>query len=312
MNSQSQPENKNLAYYCNRFETLKVDSNKKLGTAPYQPILILSIIDLISQGKIVTPNVTVSEDLVQTFNKYFNILNSSSYTAGGLHYPFYAFQNQGFWKLKFKPDFDGSPIKSTKKLKEKLEYAILEDKLFYFLRNPSTRDYLLSALISAWFPDREQEVLNINQFFQNEMDNIESNEERKFISRNFAVRNVFFRKSVVYAYDYQCAFCQLKVSHSPGQSIVDGAHIKPFSQFYDNNIYNGISFCKNHHWAFDRGWFSIDENYRIIVTKGLREKSPHSKPMKDFHNQKIVLPISNLYLPSLEALQWHRDNIFSF
>ena len=52
-------------------------------------------------------------------------------------------------------------------------------------------------------------------------------------------REAFFRKSVVHLYDYRCAFCRLKVTRSLSQSIVDGAHIKPFSEFYDNRVDNG-------------------------------------------------------------------------
>ncbi|WP_396336459.1 HNH endonuclease [Fischerella sp. JS2] len=31
------------------------------------------------------------------------------------------------------------------------------------------------------------------------------------------------------------------------------------AEFYDNIIINGISFCKNHHWAFDRSWFTVNK-----------------------------------------------------
>jgi putative restriction endonuclease len=108
----------------------------------------------------------------------------------------------------------------------------------------------------------------------------------------------------------RCAFCRLKVMRNITQNIVDGSHIKPFSKFYDNQINNGISLCKNHHWAFDQGWFAIDDNYRIIVANDLEEESPNAKPMKDFHSQTILLPTAEQYLPRLESLQWHRLNVF--
>ncbi|MDZ8134555.1 MAG: HNH endonuclease [Nostoc sp. DedQUE04] len=91
---------------------------------------------------------------------------------------------------------------------------------------------------------------------------------------------------------------------------MDGAHSKPFSQFYDSKINNGIALCKNHHWAFDRGWFAVDEQYKIIVSNDLEEASFHTKPMKDFHGETILLPNTEQHFPELEALQWHRQNIF--
>ncbi|MBD2156149.1 HNH endonuclease [Leptolyngbya sp. FACHB-16] len=48
-------------------------------------------------------------------------------------------------------------------------------------------------------------------------------------------------------------FCRLKIISSDSQNIVDGGHIKPFSQFRDDRFQNGLALCKNHHWACDRG-----------------------------------------------------------
>ncbi|MFM6309511.1 MAG: HNH endonuclease, partial [Dolichospermum sp.] len=92
--------------------------------------------------------------------------------------------------------------------------------------------------------------------------------------------------------------------------IVDGAHIKPFSTFYDSRIHNGIALCKNHHWAFDRGWFAVDEKYKIIVSKDLEEISPHARTITEFHGEILILPKVEKYFPDIEALQWHRYNIF--
>lgn len=121
---------------------------------------------------------------------------------------------------------------------------------------------------------------------------------------------MLFRKSVVYFYDYRCVFCKLKVVDSLKQNIVDGAHIKPFAKFYDSQINNGISLCKNHHWAFDRGWFSIDDDYKIRISDRFQEDSPNSKPMNEFEGELICLPSEEKYFPAIEALAWHRQNIF--
>jgi putative restriction endonuclease len=94
------------------------------------------------------------------------------------------------------------------------------------------------------------------------------------------------------------------------QSIVDGAHIKPFAKFYNNTINNGIAFCKNHHWAFDQGLFSIDDSYKIMISKHFQEDSPNARTTKDFHGTNILLPHQEKHYPKLESIQWHRQNIF--
>ena len=43
---------KNIRYYCQRFSELNVSSSRKRGDAHYKPILLLSVIDLITRGLI--------------------------------------------------------------------------------------------------------------------------------------------------------------------------------------------------------------------------------------------------------------------
>jgi putative restriction endonuclease len=49
----------------------------------------------------------------------------------------------------------------------------------------------------------------------------------------------------------------------------------------------------------------------MIVAEDLQEEFLHSRVMKDFHEESIVLPKSAKYYPSLESLNWHRTNIFN-
>jgi putative restriction endonuclease len=65
--------------------------------------------------------------------------------------------------------------------------------------------------------------------------------------------------------------------------------------------------CKNHHWAFDRFWFTINDDYTIKIAEKLHEYSPNATPMKQFHGQQILLPNKKQYHPRTEALAWHRQ-----
>lgn len=318
--SSSDEKLRNLAYYCQRFSEL--NTSKNLGTnAKYKPILLLSVIDLISQGVISDNKISVSDSLIDTFNKYWKLLSSGAY-KGGLHYPFLHLQREGFWSIKFKPEFDGLQPKSIKRLKEAVQYASLDRELFDLLQDRIAQKELIDSLIAAWFSANRKDIekiLQINQNFQDyslpEQDDSLKLSERsdakpKLYLRQSAVRDAFFRKAVVHIYGYKCAFCGLKVTVSLNQNIVDGAHIKPFAKFYDSRIDNGISFCKNHHWAFDRGLFAIDKDYKIIVSNCFEEESPNAKPLREFDGNLILLPDSEEHFPRLEALQWHRKNVF--
>jgi putative restriction endonuclease len=304
---------KNLSFYCQKLSQLNVSSSKQRGNAQYKPILILSIIDLIARGVIADNAITVSEELIHTFDKYWSILGSHTY-KGGLHYPFFHLQNEGFWHLIFKSSFNGLQPKTFNKLKEAVEYAYLDNELFLLLQEELTRKELLDSLVSAFFSDVEDQLdnlLQINSSFQEDTSLVDYDDiSPKYSLRKTLIRNAFFRKAIVSIYEYKCAFCGIKVNKSISQNIVDGAHIKPFAQFYDSRIHNGIALCKNHHWAFDRGWFTVDNKYKIIVSSEIEEVSPHTRPMKDFHGEKLILPIAEEYFPDIEALEWHSQNIF--
>ncbi|NEP86517.1 MAG: HNH endonuclease [Okeania sp. SIO2C2] len=313
-------QGKNLAYYCQRFTELK--TSQKLGhKAEYKPILILSVIDLITQGLINNNHISVSEELISTFNKHWDILSSGIYKGKNrLHLPFYFLKSEGFWHIDLKSNSLKQPS-SVKKLKEVVEYASLDPELFELLQDKNYRKELIDVLIATWFSANQKdikELLAINERFQKEDDeekhsiNLLNQQQKqpKSYLRKSVVRDAVFRKAVVHSYKYKCAFCGMKVTMSIKQNIVDGSHIKPFAKFYDNRIDNGISFCKNHHWAFDKGLFTISDDYKIIVSNNFQEESPNSKSMKEFNYNQLWLPNEKESFPRIEALQWHRQNVF--
>jgi len=123
------------------------------------------------------------------------------------------------------------------------------------------------------------------------------------------VGNAAFRRNVVKLYDQRCAFCKMRVVGWDGVNIVDGAHIQPFVEFRDDRFVNGLALCKNHHWAFDHGWFGVDDDYRIVIPKErfMEEAAVESREMVAFRGEPIGLPEEREFRPSLEGLRWHRE-----
>jgi len=326
MTTGEESENKNLAYYRNCFSQIKVgnvDKYTKRVQALYQPILLMSVTDLIAQGLIKENKITISDELTNTFNKYLFVLSPNSSEEVSFAIAFFHLNNKKspFWYVKFNEGYEGKRAQSITTLKRNVDSAKLDEELFNLLQDSNARKELIDELLSVWFSSTNkqiEDILKINQSFQDstldELDTIESgNTDRQpnVYFKKSVVREAVFRKSIVQLYDYRCAFCRLKVTRSLSQSIVDGAHIKPFSEFYDNRPDNGLSLCKNHHWAFDRGWFAIDDRYQIIVASDLQEDSPHPRLMKEFHGELILLPSLEQYYPRKDALQWHRKNVFT-
>lgn len=307
---------KDLSYYCKKFASLNV--SRSSGVAPNKPILLLSVIELISQGQIRQNQIILSAELIATFLNLWSHLEPLRKPDIGL--PFFHLKGDKFWYHQPKPGFEsaiasGIKIRSVGLLRETVQYAYFDEELFELLRHSDSRSALIDVLINTWFRDKTQEIERLLQVdaFQEWQERLRSQGGKVYQPEELEdeqtsiVRDAAFRKIVVSVYEYRCALCGLQILNSLGQNIVDGAHIKPFSQFYDDRINNGLSLCKNHHWAFDRFWFTLNDDYTIIVADDLREDSPHATPIKEFQNQSIILPPHQQYYPREDALQWHRE-----
>lgn len=299
------------------FSKLNVNTTKKRGTAPYQPLLLLSVIDLIAECEIQDREIYVTNKLSNRFNHYRNLLSSNTF-KGNLVLPFFHLKNSGFWKLKFSDAYDGGRPQTIPKLKSDVDYALLDEQLFDLLQHENNRQQLVDTLLEVYFTSSNKNISEVvrinNNFSEYEIENLNaknqlSSKKNTYLKKSI-VRNAFFRKSIVHLYKYHCALCRIKVQSAIGQNIVDGAHIKPLSIFYDNHIDNGISFCKNHHWAFDNGLFTIDSDYKVIVAKNFTEYSPNTRSIQEFDREKLLLPTSIDYFPRPDALQWHHDHVF--
>ena len=113
------------------------------------------------------------------------------------------------------------------------------------------------------------------------------------------------------AYDYTCALTRYRLTTIAGTSIVDAAHIHQFSDSRNNDLRNGLALCKNAHWLFDKGLWTISPDYRVIVaTDRFAEDSPDQKGLRQYHGEKIRLPGDVDLWPSPIHLAWHQKHRF--
>ncbi|NJO93292.1 MAG: HNH endonuclease [Hydrococcus sp. RM1_1_31] len=321
---------KDITYYRRKFSPRSASNkiglgvSRSAGVAPNKPVLLLSVIELIQRGQIQHNRIYLSPELIATFLKLWSDLDIHREANIGL--PFFHLKSDGFWHFKANSGFEfvesqksKVKVRTVSSLNQAVQYAYLDPELFALLSDPTFRADLTYVLVNSWFSGQTQQIersLSVDAFevlserllrtggkvYRRE--EVESEDEQTAIVRDGA-----FRRIITSVYGYRCAFCGLQIFNAL-ENIVDGAHIKPFSQFYDDQINNGLSLCKNHHWAFDRFWFTINDNYTIQIAEGLREDSPNATPMKTFQGQAILLPTNELYYPRLDALAWHRQAFF--
>ncbi len=133
------------------------------------------------------------------------------------------------------------------------------------------------------------------------------------------LRSRAFKQVVREVYDFKCAVCGLKI-YSPNALLweVEAAHIVPHSANGKDDILNGLALCRLHHWAFDVGWFTLEDNYRILVSGKIKDlpadfgKSGNYDLLGQLSKENLIisLPKQRAIYPHFTAIQWHRENIF--
>jgi hypothetical protein len=145
------------------------------------------------------------------------------------------------------------------------------------------------------------------------------NKKNVKITQAAKLRNRAFKQAVKEAYDFKCAVCGMKI-YSPKTFLweVEAAHIVPHSANGKDDILNGLALCRLHHWAFDVGWFTLEDNFNILASKKIEDLPTDFGKLGcyDFitqlsmENQIISLPKEQDIYPHPNAIKWHRENIF--
>lgn len=245
------------------------------GYAPYKPIFILTLLDLLDAGTGIDNRFYLNQELVGTFHQNLIRFASDAFQEGFAQ-PFYHLQNDKiegmtFWKVvpKARHKVDG-PIKSFKTLTEVVNYAALSPEAFFLLANRENRILIRDILLKTYFPTYQKTsgIAKLENSYLKNLQDYVLNEVPKVMRLQVAeeelvyVRNWSFKKLVPQIYQNTCAITGMSVGSIQGKSLIDACHIVPFSQDQDDRVSNGIALCPNLHRAFDSGWVSIDQDYR--------------------------------------------------
>lgn len=116
--------------------------------------------------------------------------------------------------------------------------------------------------------------------------------------------SVSFRDFVLLGYGNKCAVTGEAIFYKKLINL-EAAHIKPKSHSGSFLPCNGIAMSRDMHWAFDRGMFTIDEQYRVNVHTDVKDTL-----LAKYDKQQITLPVEDFFKPEKAFLNYHKDNIF--
>ncbi len=114
-----------------------------------------------------------------------------------------------------------------------------------------------------------------------------------------------FRILVTDGYERRCAFTGERTL-----PVLDAAHIKPFSQAREHRPNNGILLRKDVHVLLDRGYLTVTPDYRIEVSKRIREEFENGRDYYRLHGSTMRMPIDPAMEPDTTILTWHNENVF--
>ena len=174
--------------------------------------------------------------------------------------------------------------------------------LLDFIQNLKTNNS--HELSEAEIKEAEKEIEDISQKPFSMLAN-----GRDLVVLERKVRDTAFARKIVTNYDGKCAICGSRWLVDSSFEV-EAAHIIPVENGGPDDIRNGFALCRFHHWAFDKGVFSVDDDYRIVVSSRVKEFSESYETLERLEGNIINLPKNEILLPNKDALKYHRENIF--
>ncbi len=277
----------------------------KGGPAPHKPLLLLVVLELAEQG-LLGKELALTPELAFRFYSYWRIVAHRRTQKPDVRLPFYYLKTDGFWSVF---GADGKPATSDRLA----AYATLVGDFLAFAQDPIAREKARRILIATYFEPDECVALYTLVGLP-----VPSDRERKadasYRSPDEARkqgRESRFRLDVVAAYRYTCALTGYRLTTISAGSIVDAAHIHQFADSRNNDPRNGVAPCKNAHWLFDNGLWTLSDDYLVIVAVGrFAEDSRDQKPLLSYHGQRIQLPSDRALWPNPVNIAWHRKHRF--
>lgn len=111
--------------------------------------------------------------------------------------------------------------------------------------------------------------------------------------------------------NYQSSCC---ITGTPLPQLLTASHIKPWAASNAEeklNPSNGLCLAKTQDAAFDQGLITLDEDFRLVLSKRIRDHMTTQSIKENFiryEGKPITLPTR--FKPSPEFLHYHRDTIF--
>ena len=283
---------------------------------PHKPVLLLSLIDLMER-KLVAKNLfPLSDELVAAFKRYFAVVKKRD-DQPTIQNPFFHLCGDGFWKLV--PVAGEPPIyregaaagaPGVAELRRRSVGGQFDAGLWALMSEPITRHQLREALIARYFPDEREKLAAVAA-----TSGAVTGEAPQLKEELPPGRDAAFRRTILEIYDYRCAACGVRILLDQSVSLVEAAHLIPFSISRNDKPTNGIALCPNHHWAMDRHLMAPVPDglkragiWRVNESR-LDDRIEGQRDLVAIAGRPVIPPGEAKYYPAMESLRWREDHL---
>jgi predicted restriction endonuclease len=162
-------------------------------------------------------------------------------------------------------------------------------------------------LPGLWFSSAEIHALLTMQHL---LANLDPGGIQTEIERTVKVRlaQSFFRRVVLSAFQAHCC-----VTGNPIAELLVASHILPWASHPEQRVNprNGLCLSRLHDGAFDQGLIAFDDDYRMILSKCLKDHSTNQNIRDNFAGYEgKPLKMPERFYPDKTFLAGHRESVF--
>jgi putative restriction endonuclease len=294
---------KNQSCWLHKLATLQIDRSRG-DPAPHKPFLLLVVLEMADRGEATGSELLLPPDLAFRFSLFNSVIADRKRPPLDLRLPFHHLRTSGIWQPLMA---DGKPS-PHRNLTVKVRF---DESFLVCLRNSEFREKAKRVLIETPPYFRPEERIALYAMLRLKPARADKAKETGtlYAAPVERGRDARFRiEVVVVAYKHTCALTGYRMTTLDMESIVDASHIHEFRDSRNNDPRNGLALSKNAHWQFDRGLWSITDDYRILINrdKFIEEGVPGQK-LADFDGHRLFLPSDPKYWPEPAHLAWHRE-----
>jgi putative restriction endonuclease len=114
-----------------------------------------------------------------------------------------------------------------------------------------------------------------------------------------------FRVLVTDVYRRRCA-----VTGERTLPVLEAAQVRPYAEGGTHELTNGILLRSDLHTLFDRGYVTITQDYRLEVSRRIRDEFENGRDYYAMHGRDVRVPAGHDERPAPNLLDWHNTHRF--